>query len=92
MVWKSGTNLGTLATLEEAFYLASSKFKIADLNDYQKLAIRKTVVEKDEDTFVYLENLFISVNRVDRPTRLPRLVAFVHLPLSLKLFCCFTRV
>ena len=50
---KSDINTGTLATLEETFHLASSKFKIADLNDNQKLAIRKTVVEKD-DIFVYL--------------------------------------
>ena len=41
------------ADLEEAFHLASSKFKISELNAYQKLAIRKIVVEK-EDLFVNL--------------------------------------
>ena len=40
-----------MADLEEAFHLASSKFKISELNAYQKLAIRKIVVEK-EDIFV----------------------------------------
>ena len=39
---------GKIAMLEEAFRLACSKFKIADLNYYQKQAIRKTVVEKDD--------------------------------------------
>lgn len=42
-----------MAALEEAFHLASSKFKISELNAYQKLAIRKIVVEK-EDVFVNL--------------------------------------
>ena len=42
-----------MAVLEEAFHLASSKFKISELNAYQKLAIRKIVVEK-EDLFVNL--------------------------------------
>ena len=42
-----------MADLEEAFELASSKFKISELNAYQKLAIRKIVVEK-EDIFVNL--------------------------------------
>ena len=42
-----------MADLEEAFHLASSKFKICELNAYQKLAIRKIVVEK-EDLFVNL--------------------------------------
>ena len=53
MVGKSDINTGTVAMLEEtAFHLALSKLKIAHLN-YQKLAIRKTVVEKD-DIFIYL--------------------------------------
>lgn len=39
--------------LEEAFQLALSKFKIFELNAYQKLAIREIVVEK-EDLFVNL--------------------------------------
>ena len=30
-----------MAVLEEAFHLASSKFKLSELNAYQKLAIRK---------------------------------------------------
>ena len=42
-----------IASLEEAFHLASSKFKISELNAYQKLAIRKIVVGK-EDIFVNL--------------------------------------
>ena len=42
-----------MATLEEAFHLASSKFKISELNTYQKLAIRKIVVD-GEDVFVNL--------------------------------------
>ena len=45
--------MATMATLEEVFHLASSKFKIADLNAYQKFAVRKIVVEKD-DIFVNL--------------------------------------
>ena len=40
-----------MAALEEAFRKASSKFKISELNIYQKLAIRKIFVEK-EDVFV----------------------------------------
>ena len=50
---KSQIIMATSARLEEAFHLASSKFKIAVLNAYQKLAIRKIVVEK-EDVFVNL--------------------------------------
>ena len=42
-----------MAVLEAAFYKASSKFKISELNAYQKLAIRKFVLEK-EDIFVNL--------------------------------------
>lgn len=42
-----------MAALEEALHLASSKFKISELNTYQRLAIRKFVVEK-EDVFVNL--------------------------------------
>lgn len=42
-----------MAALEEALHLASSKFKISELNAYQRLAIRKFVVEK-EDVFVNL--------------------------------------
>ena len=42
-----------MAALQEAFHLASSKFKISELNAYQKLAIRKIVVGK-EDIFVNL--------------------------------------
>jgi len=36
-----------MAALEEAFHKASSKFKISELNAYQKLAIRKVFAEKD---------------------------------------------
>lgn len=39
--------MATSVSLEEAFHLASSKFKIAVLNAYQMLAIRKTVVERE---------------------------------------------
>ena len=42
-----------MAALEEAFRKASSKFKISELNAYQKLAIRKICVAK-EDIFVNL--------------------------------------
>ena len=42
-----------MAALEEAFRKASSKFKISELNAYQKLAIRKVFVEK-ADVFVNL--------------------------------------
>ena len=42
-----------MAALEEAFRKASSKFKISELNIYQKLAIRKIFAEK-EDVFVNL--------------------------------------
>lgn len=45
--------MATMAALEEACHLASSKFKIAELNAYQKLAIRKAVFERD-DIFVNL--------------------------------------
>ena len=51
-MWKSITsNTRQMAALEEAFRKASSKFKISELNAYQKLAIRKVFVEK-EDVFV----------------------------------------
>ena len=40
-----------MASLEEALRKASSKFKISELNAYQKLAIRNVFVEK-EDVFV----------------------------------------
>ena len=43
MVGKSPINMATIVTLDETFYLASSKFKIADLTPYQKLAIQKIV-------------------------------------------------
>lgn len=42
-----------MAALEAAFHKASSKFKISELNAYQKLAIRKFDLEK-EDIFVNL--------------------------------------
>ena len=42
-----------MAALEEAFRKASSKFKISELNAYQKLAITNVFVEK-EDVFVNL--------------------------------------
>ena len=44
--------MATMVTVEDVFHLASVfKFKItADLNDYQKLAIRKTVIVKDNTT------------------------------------------
>ena len=42
-----------MVALEEAFRKASSKFKISELDVYQKLAIRKIVVKK-EDVFVNL--------------------------------------
>ena len=37
----------TTASLED-FRLASSKYKIPDLNAHQRLAVRKIVVERDE--------------------------------------------
>ena len=46
---KKATTETLRAKLKEAFYLASSKFEIS----YQRLAIRKIVVEK-EDIFVNL--------------------------------------
>ena len=42
-----------MAALEEAFHLASSKFKISELNAYQKLSIRKIVIGK--------ENIFVNL-------------------------------
>ena len=42
-----------MAALEEGFLQASSKFRISELNAYQKLAIRKVVIDK-EDLFVNL--------------------------------------
>ena len=56
-----------MAALEEAFRKASSKFKISELNAYQKLAIRKVFVEK-EDVFV---------EGVDRPNTTHMLVITV---------------
>ena len=51
-MWKSITsNPRQMASLEEALRKASSKFKISELNAYQKLAIRNVFVEK-EDVFV----------------------------------------
>ena len=74
--------------LEEAFHFASSKFKIADLNDYQKLAIRRTVVKKD-DIFVNLptgsgKSLIYQQNGADWQTRLLRFLAIVDLPFSFR--------
>ena len=64
-MWKSITsNTRQMAALEEAFRKASSKFKISELNAYQKLAIRKVFVEK-EDVFV---------EGVDRPNTTHKLV------------------
>ena len=37
-----------MAALQEAFRKASSNFKISELNAYQKLAIRKICVEKED--------------------------------------------
>ena len=39
--------MAIIATLEEAFHLTSSKFKTVDLNAYQKFAMQKIVVERD---------------------------------------------
>ena len=67
-MWKSITsNTRQMAALEEAFRKASSKFKISELNAYQKLAIRKVFVEK-EDNFV---------EGVDRPNTTHKLVITV---------------
>ena len=67
-MWKSITsNTRQMAALEEAFRKASSKFKISELNAYQKLAIRKVFVEK-EDNFV---------EGVDRPSTTHKLVITV---------------
>ena len=67
-MWKSITsNTRQIAALEEAFRKASSKFKISELNAYQKLAIRKVFVEK-EDVFV---------EGVDRPNTTHKLVITV---------------
>ena len=67
-MWKSITsNTRQMAALEEAFRKASSKFKISELNAYQKLAIRKVFVEK-EDVFV---------EGVDRPNTTHKLVITV---------------
>ena len=67
-MWKSITsNPRQMASLEEAFRKASSKFKISELNAYQKLAIRKVFVEK-EDVFV---------EGVDRPNTTHMLVITV---------------
>ena len=67
-MWKSITsNTRQMAALEEAFRKASSKFKISELNAYQKLAIRKVFVEK-EDVFV---------EGVDRPNTPHKLVITV---------------
>ena len=56
-----------MAALEEAFRKGSSKFKIFELNHYQKLAIRNVFVEK-EDVFV---------EGVDRPNTTHKLVITV---------------
>ena len=74
--------------LEEAFHFASSNFKIADLNDYQKLAIRRAVVKKD-DIFVNLptgsgKSLIYQQNGADWQTRLLRFLAIVDLPFSFR--------
>ena len=67
-MWKSITsNTRQMAALEEAFRKASSKFKISELNAYQKLAIRKVFVEK-EDVFV---------KGVDRPNTTHKLMITV---------------
>ena len=57
-----------MAALEAAFHKASSKFKISELNVYQKLAIRKFVLEK-EDIFVNL------------PTGSPKSLIYQAMPL-----------
>ena len=67
-MWKSITsNTRQMAALEEAFRKASSKFKISELNAYQKLAIRKVFVEKED---VFIEG-------VDRPNTTHKLVITV---------------
>ena len=68
LMWKSITsNTRQMAALEEAFRKASSKFKISELNAYQKLAIRKVFVEKED---VFMEG-------VDRPNTTHKLVITV---------------
>ena len=58
LMWKSVTsNTRQRAALEEALRKASSNLKISELNAYQKLAIRKAFVEK-EDVFVNLPTGF----------------------------------
>ena len=56
-----------MAALEEAFRKASSKFKISELNAYQKLAIRNVFVEKE----------VVFVEGVDRPNTTHKLVITV---------------
>ena len=48
--------MATMVTLEEAFHVASSKFRITDLNDYQELAVRKTVLNKDDTVLSFLSH------------------------------------
>ena len=53
--------MATIATLEEACLLASSRFNTAGLNAYWKLAMRKIVNEK-EDIFVTVP--FVNLSKI----------------------------
>ena len=57
MVEKSDINMGTLRRLE-AFHLVSTKFKIADLNDYQKLTVWKSVIEKNDIPVLFAHRIW----------------------------------
>ena len=53
--------IATIATLEEACLLASSRFNTAGLNAYWKLAMRKIVNEKDD---VFVNVPFVSLSKI----------------------------
>ena len=53
--------IATIATLEEACLLASSRFNTAGLNAYWKLAMRKIVNEKDD---IFVNVPFVNLSKI----------------------------
>ena len=83
---------------EEAFHLASSKCKIEDLNDYQKLAYSEKCRRGGRYLRYFAHRIWKIFNESEkwahRHTRLLRFVAFVHLPFSFRslyLFGCMLQ-
>ena len=61
MVGVSNQQEATTATREEPFHVTSTRFKIVSLNAYQKLAMRKIVIEKDD---IFVNVPFVNLSKI----------------------------